>query len=144
MFKYITAKEMVRVFNTFTRYTDPETEMLWVGSLSLGGRKITVEGQCQVSSPWVGAMPCAILVFSPEGYYLPKVGSSVGSTSVGYRPEELVEVEFTSFHSKSILRWTRFASSFNTENIGVLEYVHGTDPSYRGRYFDEWQFAKGL
>jgi len=144
MFKYITAKEMVKVFNVFTRYTDPNTPLLWVGSLSLGGRKIIVEGQAAVSSPWVGAMPAAELVFSPEGYYLPKVGSSYGSTSVGYRPEEVIEVEFTSFNSKSILRWTRFSCSFNTQNMGVLEYVHGTDPSYRGRYFDGFQAAESV
>ena len=141
MEKYITTQEMVQVFNTFTREVDPTVEMLWVGSASLGGRKIVVAGQKPQKYRW--PVPAAEYAFLPPGECL-RDWSTEGTpwTSLGYRPEEILEVEFTSASSKSTIRWTRIPCTVEGVTMGVLEYTHGTDPSYRGKYFEAYQKAR--
>ena len=137
MEKYLAVEEMVELFNSFT--TDKDLTIggfLWVCPSSLGGRKVITRD----SENWGLPTPSVEHYFTPWGENLRDFTVPNGDfCSWGYFQENILEVEFRSASSGSTLRWTRMS-----DQIGVLEYTPGCDPSYEGSYKKAFKEAEGI
>lgn len=110
-------EDILQAFNQFTREAGDPT-LLWVAEESVGTRWVR----------WIG---------EDENAIVEEVEDFNNTFCLGLNPEKVVEVEFISASSGSILRWTRNGYG-NFDSLptggGVFEYQEGA-PGYKGAYY---------